>query len=132
MGRYFQLFCIIDGAIGAAFALGLLVLPTGLMQLFAVHLDPAGVLFVRATGAILLGCSLVMIAFRNAPPSSELTAFLRIFGFADLLLGTLFLLAAYAGVLNALGYGLAAVCLGPGVLFLMLSRTGARLARVAA
>ena len=129
MGPYFRLFCIIDGAIGAVFALGFLVLPTDLMQLFAVHLDPSGVLFVRATGAILLACSLVIFAFRNAPPSSELAAFLRIFGFADLLLGTLFLPAAHAGVMNALGYGLAAVCLGPGVLFILLSRTGARLAR---
>ena len=122
MGRYFQWFCVVDGAVGIAFALGMLLLPTGLMQLFSVQLDAPGILFVRATGAILLGCSLVMLTFRNAPPSHELAAFLRCFGFADLLLGSIFLAATVAGVLNPLGYGLAAVCIGPGMMFFLFSR----------
>jgi hypothetical protein len=122
MGRYFQLFCVIDGAVGIGFALGLLVVATALMQLFAVHLDTSGLLFARATGAILLGCSLVMLAFRNAPPSRELAAFLRCFGFADALLGLLFVTAAISGEMNALGYGLAALCLGPAVAFFLFSR----------
>ena len=63
---------------------------------------------------------------RNAPASSEVTAVPRVFGFADLLLGTVFLQAAHAEVMNALGYGLGALCLGAGVVFVLLSPPGAR------
>lgn len=124
MGRNFRLFCIADGVIGTAFALGMLLSPTALMHLFAVQLDAPGILFVRATGTILLACSVIMFAFRAAPPSRELATFLRCFGFGDLLLGTIFLTATHSGVMNALGYGLAALCIGPGALFLLFSRTG--------
>ena len=128
MGRYFQLFCAIDGGIGLAVALGFLALPIGLMHLFTVQLDAPGALFARATGAILLGCSLVLIAYRNAPPSSELAALLSCFGLADLLLGGLFIAAAGSGVMNVLGYGLAAMCLVPAVAFFLFARAVARCA----
>ena len=54
MGRYFHLFCTIDGAIGLVFALGLLAAPQALMQLFGMQLDASAVLFAHATGAALL------------------------------------------------------------------------------
>ena len=56
-------------------------------------------------------------------------AFLRCLGLGDMLLGALFVSAGAYGLMNALGYGLGALCLGAGVVFFLFSRMAGAPAR---
>ncbi len=107
----FKILMYIKAAVCLGFGIILLFFPGALLEFLGSSLGPGGTFVARAFGAVGLGTFMLTWSARNAQdPKTQRPILLHIF--VDDAIGLIVtVLAVTSGVLNALGWGIAAVYL---------------------
>jgi hypothetical protein len=96
-------FLIVKAVISLAFGIVFAAVPAEAMSLYAVTLDPSGVLMARLLGACLMGIGLICLLDRKADPQA-LRGITLALCFADAVGFVVTLVSQLSGLANALGW----------------------------
>ena len=96
-------FLVIKAVVCFIFAIGYLLLPVTVGSMYAINLDPDGILMSRFFAALLVGIGLILLLLKDAEWNLLKVITLSLF-VADTLGFVIALVAQLSGVMNGLGW----------------------------
>lgn len=101
--------CTVKGVVNLGFGVGLLAAPALVMRLYGLTLDPAGQFIGRLLGAAALGLGAVQFFGRNSRPGDLQSLVVGAVTIADLIGFVVVVAAMLSGLMNPLGWSIAAL-----------------------